>query len=100
MQVIYKYPLPLDDRAIKLKMPWGARILHVAAQGDALYPYLWALIETDERTVEREFVIVGTGNRCDGIAPEAQGPRPEAPRNYIGTAHCGAYVWHVFEVTP
>lgn len=100
MLTIFKYAVRIDDRPIPIEMPWGARILHVAAQGDKLYPYLWALVDTEERLVERVFFLVGTGQPCEGIVEPPHEPIPPKPSNYIGTAHCGAYVWHVFEVRP
>lgn len=101
MMTIHKYRIPIDDRPVSITMPWGARILHVAAQGDAVFsPFLWALVDTDEKPMQRLFMVVGTGNPCDGIANEPHEPTPPAPSNYLGSAHCGPYVWHVFEVRP
>ena len=68
-------------------MPVAARVLHVHEQGGI--PTLWALVDDlDGTPIERrKFRIVGTGHGD-----------VEATDVYVGSAHCGAFVWHVFEV--
>jgi hypothetical protein len=66
-------------------MPEGANVLHVASQSGV--PTLWCDVDPQAAEVAREFEITGTGH-----------PTSEKDRTYLGTAHCGSYVWHVWEV--
>jgi hypothetical protein len=101
MMTILKYRIPIGDRPVSITMPWGARILHVAGQANFYFsPFLWALVDTEEKPVQRLFTVIGDDSPCDGIANKAHELAPPAPSNYIGSAHCGPYVWHVFEVRP
>ena len=95
MKIIYKYTL---DRAgaesQSVEMPKNARILHVGGQGEKVC--LWALVDTDHLNELRHFRIYPTG----GALPEdlKEDPRlADYGDTYIGTAHCGPFVWHVFE---
>jgi hypothetical protein len=88
MRRIYKYPLPLRLLAagytyIDVMMAEGAEVIHVHDQfGD---PCLLALVASDKQTTRR-FQIFGTGHPIEGDGLK-----------YMGTAHCGMLVWHVFE---
>jgi len=85
-EYVYKYPLsPIADE-VRVGMPRGARILHVREQNGV--PTLWALVDPMVANGERVFAIRGTGHLvADGL-------------EYLGSAHCGVFVWHVFEVLP
>lgn len=87
MKTIYKYPLPLQFMPrgeCQISMAARGKVLHVAEQnGD---PCLWVEIEVDSPTALRNFCVVGTGHAIRADYPA-----------YLGTAHCGAFVWHVFE---
>lgn len=94
--VVYKYG-PLTHGANAVKMPQGAKILHVAFQGDLLR--VWALVDQHEaHESTRALHVVGTGE------PLPNGPTT-GPLSYVGTVHhpeAAAYaplgtVWHVFE---
>lgn len=78
---IFKFRL--EHLAEEVQMPVGAQILHVHDQDGG--PCIWALVDPDAKKEVRRFFIVGTGHKFD--------PRWQ----YIGTAHCGGLVWHVFE---
>jgi len=75
-----------------LAMPNGANVLHVGAQLGRVY--LWAEVNPDAPTVERSFMIIGTG-----------GPVP-TDSIYQGTAFVSDpdytydLIWHVYEVFP
>jgi hypothetical protein len=87
MRTVFKYPLASIEQTVAL--PSGARILCVQAQSGALC--LWALVDTDNPTVDRTFRVYGTGHAL----PSDFGSR------YIGTVQQmnGALVWHVFELS-
>ena len=90
---IWKFPLQERD-VQRLRMPEGARLLYVDAQ-DPGGPYpqlwltLWAQVDPSKPTVERLIAIVGTGDPT----PDADDPSAI----YVGSAICGAFVWHVFD---
>jgi len=88
MKTIFKYPLATVP-VIMLHLPKGARFLCVAEQNDAWY--LWAEIDPNSPTVERKFLVFGTGQ-----------PIPEdIVKWYIGTIHMhNGYVWHIYEELP
>lgn len=67
-----------------IDLPEDAEILHVGVQNNQIY--LWAAVDVDKPTVRRQFKVVGTGwdYNPDGM-------------KYLGTAHVGPFVWHVFE---
>jgi hypothetical protein len=85
---IYKYWLyPLADE-VSVRMPYGAKILHVYEQNEQVA--LWALVDPSEaRFQKREFRIAGTGHEIADVEN----------KHYIGTVHMngGALVFHVFE---
>ena len=85
MKTIYKYTvtgLPLQN---KIEMPKGASILSVNMQGADCC--MWALVDTESETEEREFEIVGTGWELDDNM------------SYVGTCFAkDGYVWHIVEV--
>lgn len=87
-QVVYKYPLKIEDRQ-ELSLPKGAKILRVDTQDGK--PYIWALVETTKAAVTRRFVMVGIGHP---IAEDAV-----ALPLYLGTIflHDKRRVFHVFE---
>jgi hypothetical protein len=85
---IWKYEL--DVGLNELAMPYGARVLHLAAQGQI--PCMWALVNPDNPPKLRTFAVVGTGHEID-----------QADRfDYLGTFHiteglATEFVGHVFE---
>lgn len=89
MKTIWKYPVPVIDE-FTLKMPAGAKLLTVQAQGlnDVC---VWALVDDQEPRVSRRFLLRGTGHNCDD-------PRI-TKRSHVGTfqVHGGALVFHLFE---
>lgn len=85
---VYKYQIPVTDQPTELVMPAGAKIVHVGSQQAATVT-MWA--ESEEKPVglmveARRFLTVPTGG--DFTDPDA---------HYIGTAHDGGFVWHVYE---
>jgi len=85
MKTIYKYTvtgLPLQN---KIEMPMGATILSVNMQGADCC--MWALVDTNAETEEREFELVGTGWALVDYM------------SYVGTCFAeDGYAWHIMEV--
>jgi len=88
MKTIYKYDLPMENRAI-IPMPEGATILKVGVQHNK--PVLWALVDPDAPVTDRIFFVFGTGHSFDLVEPFI----------YNGTLilHDETFVGHVFEKT-
>lgn len=86
MKTIWKFEFPISIGAY-LKMPAGAKILHVARQ----YPNVatfWAEVDDLAEMEERFFAVVGTGN-----------PIPEDVNcEYVGTFIDPPFVWHLYEI--
>ena len=68
-----------------MSMPSRAKILTVQLQYDR--PFIWALVNTDNNSLDRIISIYGTGHDISGLEG-----------NYIGTFQQGAgtLVWHGF----
>ncbi len=83
MKTIYKYTV--TGLQNKIKMPKGASILSVNMQGADCC--MWALVDTEMETEEREFEIVGTGWQIyDSMS-------------YVGTCFAkDGFVWHIVEL--
>lgn len=81
-RVVHKYPL-IRLGANPVHMPKGAKLLHVHDQDGV--PHVWALVDPDAAQCVRTIVVLGTGQLYT------------VPGDYIGTAHCGGYVWHAFD---
>ena len=98
MRTIYKYELRITDQQ-EITIFRDAKLLHVASQavekhgpdgyGQWTQLCLWASVDPYARQVRRRIAIVGTGNPAPEIGP--------AHAQYIGTAHCPPFVWHVFD---
>jgi hypothetical protein len=84
MKVIHKFPLP--DPKVSHYMPKDAKVLTVHEQSG--YPCMWVQMDGSQPQIERKFVFIGTGWPLEETA------------EYLGTAHCNGFVWHVFEVQP
>ena len=88
MKTIYKYQL---TAGAPLKMPYGAKILHVGEQAlgaHRLGLFVWAQVDTKLPLVERRIEVVGTG------WPDRDG----GAGKHVGTVICrDALVWHVFD---
>lgn len=83
--VIWKFPLPMEDRA-RVVMPFPGQVLHVAEQGGE--PFVWAVVSPGAREVVRVLRVAGTGH------PLGVGDRP-----HVGSflMRGGALVFHVFD---
>lgn len=84
MTSIWQFELKITNLQL-ICMPVGAEVLHVDFQGERLY--LWARVETNAPTEEREIEICGTGH------PLHPGAR------HLGTLldRRDALILHVFE---
>lgn len=75
---VLKYPLIISDAPQSI----FGDIVHVASQNGL--PTVWAVVGPG--AAMRRVAVLGTGHDVPvGYA-------------YVGTAHCGRFVWHVFEV--
>lgn len=84
MKTIWKFPLDVTTEDQVVKMPLGAKIVHVEMQG--MLPCIWAIVDEQvDFSVDRTFIVCGTGW---GVSPFW---------NYVGTCLDGSYVWHVWE---
>lgn len=88
-RTIWKFAVPVDD-AVAIKMPKGARLLTVQAQGAEMC--LWAEVNTEAPEEKRYFAIFGTGNPM----PREMGYSDA----YVGTVQIGRFVWHLYELIP
>jgi len=80
---VYKYTLhPIREQTIE--MPLGAEILCCQLQGALT---IWAKVDPFEPTVQRTFLLVGTGEEMTSDTVK-----------YINTVQMGDLVWHIFEV--
>lgn len=92
---IYKYgnTAPIGELFTEA-MPEGSVLLDVAKDSASMNPAFWALVP-DERITEkrlfktekRQFIWIPTGQEINDVDK----------RQYIGSAHCGPFVWHLFE---
>ncbi len=81
---IWKFEVRLTSRSV-VKMPIGAKILKCDMQNGSIC--VWALVNTSNDMVNREFEVYGTGHPVyDGIE-----------EHYLNTVIDGDYVWHVFD---
>jgi hypothetical protein len=92
MQVIYKYKIFTEDSLIRnqgiasVDMPKKAKILCVQMQDSQ--PYIWAIVDPEEKTEVRKIRIIGTGWKMEKIEGE-----------YLDTVQQGPLVWHIFDQT-
>ncbi len=86
MKKVFKYRLEITGFQ-KIELPLNAEILTVQFQHDQLC--LWALVDSDSATEEREIKISGTGH-----------PIVNTNLKFIASVQelDGNLVWHVFEV--
>lgn len=88
MRAIWKFPVPVDDR-LTIKMPKGARVLTVQAQGREMC--IWAEVQTQAAEEKRYFAVFGTGHEMlHGMGYSDV---------YVGTVQIGKFVWHLYELT-
>ena len=80
---VWKYLLVSDPGAQALKLPLGAKLLHVGPQGKRLG--LWFEVDIEEKKEQlRTFRVFGTGHAIEG-------------GTHVGTVVITPYVWHVYE---
>lgn len=87
MKTIWKYKIEPPFSVIT--MPRDAEVISLQIQNGA--PYLWAVVETNNPTIERVFKTFCTGEPIvdfDGL------------KSFIGTYQLNGYVFHVFEDDP
>jgi len=90
MEAIWKFPLQTVDNQV-ISMPIGAKILSVKNQNSTRFGIhtdelcIWAICNTDDKLVNREIIIYGTGHEHEKIEG-----------TYLGTCQQSSFVWHVF----
>lgn len=84
-QVIWKFQFDVED-FFEISMPKDAQILTVQNQNET--GTMWAIVNPNNETVKRCFVIHGTGHGANFEG-----------KTYIGTYQTddGQFVWHLFE---
>jgi len=85
MKSIYKYPFDVESN-FEITMSINSQILSVQVQNNI--PCIWALGETGNAAVTRQFILFGTGHpiyNSDEL-------------KYIGTFQQDEFVWHLFEL--
>ena len=87
MSVIWKFPVFIDDGAIRHSMPRVRKFLSLQVQGSGGGAQMWWLVDSDAPRESVLFVIHGTGHSFDA-----------AGETYLGTWQEDAFVWHLFEV--
>lgn len=88
--VVYKYPVTMEDH-FALDLPEGSRLLSVQAQHDI--PQLWALVDAEQKRLERRFFrVAGTGHPIS---------EPPDRLRHVGSFQLigGALVFHLFEIS-
>jgi hypothetical protein len=85
MQTIYKYPIQ-PEREFTVRMPQGARAIHVACQRNEVF--VWAIVDTELPEEDIRFRLLGTGHPFD----------PDGWR-HIATwlMEDDTLVWHLFQ---
>ena len=99
MKTIYKYSVqPFTD--FITEMHKGAEILSVQVQNFELsdhrttsQPMMWALVNTDEPIVKRQFLMLTTGN----LIHEKHFMNESILGKYVGTFQTSTMVFHLFD---
>ena len=91
MRRVYKYELATSHNNQMIDLPVGAIVLKVDEQFNKIV--MWALIDTKADSVQRHFVVRGTGDDLPKL-------RSLYALEYHGSAKLmdGALIYHVFEV--
>lgn len=86
-RVVWKYPFG-EGGEFRIRMPLGAKILHVDTQGRQ--PCMWALVDPEAPVVPRGFVLLGTGHVINDFSPAW---------TFVGTflADDGRFVFHLWD---
>jgi hypothetical protein len=82
---VLKWPVSVDGERHAVG---GGPVMLVASQGAHGTICVWTLEHSEEPTISREVIVVGTGHDL-----------PDGGTNWdhIGSCLAGPYVWHVFE---
>ena len=83
MKQIRKHPFEIKDY-ITIAMPLGAKILKVDCQNGQ--NCIWAMVETDNETVDYPFRVLGAGHPVSGIFDK-----------HVATWQNPPFVWHMFQ---
>lgn len=86
MSAIYRYTVPVDDLRHRIRL--FGEIVHVGGRRMDEVEF-WALHSEGGDSVERVFLVVGTGH-----------PLPLDLVRVVGTHVAGALAWHLVEVKP
>jgi hypothetical protein len=88
---VWKFPIEATETQA-IQMPRGAKLLHVAAQGEGLraQPCVWVLCDTEAPRTFRTLAVVGTGHHSAHVA--------ELPHVGSFLLGHGELVFHVFDM--
>lgn len=95
MRTIWKYSINLRENTDAIiKMPFGAKIVHVASQQSAIVSF-WAEfdMENSENLSARHFQVFGTGQEISKILNNWS----LNDLRHVGTTLDGELVWHLYE---
>ena len=81
---IFKYEA--DENGTYFVPDAAATVVLAAQQGGSVFPFIWCKINVYATSGFRQFQCVGTGHEV------------ERDSVIVGSAVCGAYVWHVVAV--
>ena len=92
MRTVWKFKVPFHhefaSKREPVSFPMGAEIVAFGMDPETGRPAVWAeCYDQEERIQKRTLIACGTGHE---VPPGA---------NYRGTAFCGVYVWHVYELS-
>lgn len=85
---IWKYTL--WSVVTEIDLPVGAFVRHIGPDPASGQPAIWMQVITEAAKEKRHFEFCGTGDEL----PERM------TREFIGTAVCREFVWHIFEIFP
>lgn len=84
-KTVWKWVVPFRGGPMA-PVPKGGRIVHCGADPETGEPALWVEVDPEAELERRQFQIVPTGGDVPPVS------------KHRGTAICGSFVWHVYEL--
>lgn len=97
MNTVWKYTWADPDVRHTWEIPMGATVVHVDWQAGA--PRLWFHLDTGAPTVERTFLMAGTGHPIE-LDDDERVVHVGSLLTETPTLPRGEYVFHFFEIVP
>lgn len=91
MKRIYKYAIPLADRATKIMLPTDAKVVHVGCQ-ESNAGTIWVEANFDAMTIDNEYECL--------FYVKVTGALIEDSLRYVGTFFDGPWVGHIYVYSP